>query len=235
MIASLCLTKLLNVDIFTEHHSVFEKTFMDTEKPRTRRNVRIKQAIIKSAVEIIHNEGLSALSIRRIADAIDYSPASIYEYYANKDAILQAVCEEGFAKLTVALNDYPPQTDIRVATRESGVQYVKFAVSNPDYFLLMFSSMGNQVHRNPEVSPDIQLLNSPAFMVIHTHIQAMIAGGHCVVTPTYGSFQIALSAWQMVHGIAMLALTMQRNGPLDYSVIRATLDAWQRGFAPHGA
>ena len=208
---------------------------MGNEKPRQRRNTRIRQAIIKSAIEIIHHEGVAALSIRRIADAIDYSPASIYEYYANKDAILQAVCEEGFAKLTVALNDYPPQTDIRLATRESGVQYVKFAVSNPDYFLLMFSNMGNQVYRSPEVSFDTQLLNSPAFMVIHTHIEAMITAGHCVVTTTYGSFQIALSAWQMVHGIAMLALTMQRNGSLDYSIIRATLDAWQRGFAPHGA
>jgi len=208
---------------------------MGNEKPRQRRNTRIRQAIIKSAVEIIHHEGVAALSIRRIADAIDYSPASIYEYYANKDAILQAVCEEGFAKLTEALNDYPPQSDIRLATRECGVQYVRFAVSNPDYFLLLFSNMGNQVYRSPEVSFDTQLLNSPAFMVIHTHIQAMIAAGHCVVTPTYGSFQIALSAWQMVHGIAMLALTMQRHGPLDYSVIRATLDAWQRGFAPHGA
>ena len=208
---------------------------MGNEKPRQRRNTRIRQAIIKSAVEIIHHEGVAALSIRRIADAIDYSPASIYEYYANKDAILQAVCEEGFAKLTEALNDYPPQTDIRLATRECGVQYVRFAVSNPDYFLLLFSNMGNQVYRSPEVSFDTQLLNSPAFMVIHTHIEAMITAGHCVVTPTYGSFQIALSAWQMVHGIAMLALTMQRHGPLDYSIIRATLDAWQRGFAPHGA
>lgn len=208
---------------------------MQAEKPRTRRNARIRQAIIKSAVEIIHHEGISALSIRRIADAIDYSPASIYEYYANKDAILQAVCDEGFAKLTVALNDYTAQDDIRLAARECGVQYVKFAVSNPDYFLLMFSMAANQVYCDPSESLDAQLLNSPPFMVIHTHVQALIAAGYFVVTPSYGSFQIALSAWQMVHGIAMLALTMQRHGPLDYSVIRATLEAWQRGFAPHGA
>jgi AcrR family transcriptional regulator len=225
----------LNVVIFIEHYSISERHLMELEKPRTRRNTRIKQAIIKSAVEIIHHEGLAALSIRRIADAIDYSPASIYEYYANKDAILQAVCEEGFAKLTVALNDYLPQTDIRVAAQECGVQYVKFAVSNPDYFLLMFSMAANQVYCDPSESLDTQLLNSPPFMVIHTHIQALIGAGYFVVTPSYGSFQIALSAWQMVHGIAMLALTMQRQGPLDYSVIRATLDAWQRGFAPHGA
>lgn len=208
---------------------------MENEKPRTRRNLRIRQAIIKSAVEIIHHDGVGALSIRRIADAIDYSPASIYEYYANKDAILQAVCDEGFAKLTVALSEYPVQNDVRLAARECGVQYVKFAISNPDYFLLMFSMAANQVYYNPAESLDTQLLNSPAFMVIHTHIEALIAAGHCVVTPTYGSFHIALSAWQMVHGIAMLALTMQRHGPLDYSVIRATLDAWQRGFAPYGA
>ena len=204
---------------------------MDVTTPRTRRNARIRQAIIKSAVEIIHHEGVAALSIRRIADAIDYSPASIYEYYANKDAILAAVCLEGYAKLTGALQDYPVTADPRVATRECGVQYVRFALSNPDYFLLMFSTAGMQPNHNIEESLEAQLLRSPAFMVIHRHIHALVEAGFCVVTPSYGVFQIALSAWQMVHGIAMLALTTQRNGPVDYTVIRMTLDAWQRGFA----
>ena len=204
---------------------------MENEKPRTRRNVRIRQAIIKSAVEIIHHEGVGALSIRRIADAIDYSPASIYEYYANKEAILEEVCAEGFNKLTATLTDYPAESDPRVAARECGVQYVRFALANPDYFLLMFSTVGKQLSRNTEESHQDQLLRSPAFNVIHTHIQALVGSGFCVVTPSYGVFQIALSAWQMVHGIAMLSLTMQRNGPVDYSVIRLTLDAWQRGFS----
>ncbi len=204
---------------------------MDTDKPRTRRNVRIRQAIIKSAVEIIHHEGVAALSIRRIADAIDYSPASIYEYYPNKDAILAAVCLEGYAKLTVALQDYPATTDPRVAIRECGVQYIRFALANPDYFMLMFSTAGLQPYHNLEESLEAQLLHSPAFMVIHRHIHALVEAGFCVVTPNYGVFQIALSAWQMVHGIAMLSLTTQRDGPVDYTIIRMTLDAWQRGFA----
>ena len=204
---------------------------MDITTPRTRRNARIRQAIIKSAVEIIHHEGVAALSIRRIADAIDYSPASIYEYYPNKDAIFAAVCLEGFAKLTAALQDYSATADPRVATRECGVQYVRFALANPDYFLLMFSSAGMQPNHNIEESLEAQLLRSPAFMVIHRHIHALVEAGFCVVTPSYGVFQIALSAWQMVHGIAMLALTTQRTGPVDYTVIRMTLDAWQRGFA----
>ena len=203
---------------------------MDITTPRTRRNARIRQAIIKSAVEIIHHEGVAALSIRRIADAIDYSPASIYEYYPNKDAILTAVCLEGFAKLTTALQDYPATADPRVATRECGVQYVRFARANPDYFLLMFSTAGLQPYHNSEESLEAQLLRSPAFMVIHRHIDELVEAGFCVVTPSYGVFQVALSAWQMVHGIAMLSLTTQRDGPVDYTIIRMTLDAWQRGF-----
>ncbi len=204
---------------------------MEIAKPRTRRNARIRQAIIKSAVEIIHHEGVAALSIRRIADAIDYSPASIYEYYANKDAILEEACDEGFTKLTVALREYPTESDPRVAVRECGVQYVRFALANPDYFLLMFSMAGTQRIDNPTESLESQLLRSPAFMVIHSHIHALVDAGYCDVKPNYGIFQIALSAWQMVHGIAMLALTTQRNAPVDYTLIRMTLDAWQRGFA----
>ncbi|MFM2309640.1 MAG: hypothetical protein RLY87_1762 [Chloroflexota bacterium] len=206
---------------------------MDTDKPRLRRNLRIRRSIIKSAVEIIHHEGLAQLSIRRIAHAIDYSPASIYEYFSNKEAILAAVCEEGFTMLTVALTDYPHESDPRMAVRECGVQYVRFALSNPDYFLLMFSNAGSQIMGNGEESREEQLLRSPAFRIIHTHINALVDAGLCVVTPTFGTYEIAVSAWQMVHGIAMLSLSMQRNGPVDYSVIRMTLDAWQRGFAPN--
>ncbi|MCB0147914.1 MAG: TetR/AcrR family transcriptional regulator, partial [Caldilineaceae bacterium] len=63
--------------------------------PRTKRRLRTKQAILDAARAIIVEDGLPALSMRTLADRIDYSPAGLYEYFGGKEEIVAAVCDEG--------------------------------------------------------------------------------------------------------------------------------------------
>ena len=66
--------------------------------PRERRHQRTQQAILDAALEIIHEKGVDGLSIRAIADKIDYSPAGLYEYYGSKEEIIAALCMQGLER-----------------------------------------------------------------------------------------------------------------------------------------
>jgi len=65
---------------------------------RLKENTR--SGILKAALKIIRQEGWHALSMRRIADEIEYSVPVIYEYFANKDSLVSELSSKGYAKLT---------------------------------------------------------------------------------------------------------------------------------------
>jgi AcrR family transcriptional regulator len=67
--------------------------------PAERRRAKVRASILEAAETVFADEGADGLSIRRIADAIDYSPAAIYKYFASKDDLLFELQEAFFAEL----------------------------------------------------------------------------------------------------------------------------------------
>lgn len=61
--------------------------------------------ILKASLDILKDEGWAALSMRRIAEKIDYTAPVIYEYFSNKDAILQELTRIGFVKLATRMEE----------------------------------------------------------------------------------------------------------------------------------
>src|SRR5262245_39054027 len=59
----------------------------------------IKRAILDAARNLFVSEGYQNVSIRKIAERIEYSPAAIYGYFSSKDDIFFALAEEGFRLL----------------------------------------------------------------------------------------------------------------------------------------
>jgi AcrR family transcriptional regulator len=72
---------------------------MGIKERRDRERQELKQAILEAAREIAAHEGWQAVTIRKVADRIEYSPPTIYEHFANKEAILIELMREGFRLL----------------------------------------------------------------------------------------------------------------------------------------
>src|SRR4026207_1994436 len=69
---------------------------MGTKERQQRDRDRIQQAILTAARDLVITDGYRNVSIRKIADRIEYSPAAIYSYFPSKDDIFFALAEEGF-------------------------------------------------------------------------------------------------------------------------------------------
>jgi len=112
---------------------------MGVSERRERDKEAIKNLIIDRAYEMIENEGVENLSIRKIAKAIEYSPMTIYGYFKNKEEILFSISMRAYDHFLEKSNLYlqqEPEERIKSRLRE----YLNFGISNPNIYKAIWSS-----------------------------------------------------------------------------------------------
>src|SRR5262245_34280088 len=114
---------------------------MGIKERQERERQAVSRAILDAARELFVSEGYRNVSIRKIAEKIEYSPAAIYSYFAGKDDIFYALAEEGFRLLCTqdstadrSLSGAPPLERVRAAFW----RLYRFSREHPQYFALMF-------------------------------------------------------------------------------------------------
>jgi len=113
---------------------------MGTADRKEREKAELKELILKNAKEILLIDGQEGLSIRKIATKIEYSPATIYLYFKDKDEILHELMEMGFKYMgsyMQHIQDTNPVNRIFL----TGEAYIKFGLENKDWYELMFNSI----------------------------------------------------------------------------------------------
>jgi AcrR family transcriptional regulator len=113
---------------------------MGIKERQERDREAVQRAILDAARDLFVREGYQNVSIRKIAERIEYSPAAIYGYYGSKDDIFFALAEEGFRLLYgdrasfTALDEIPPLERIRAIF----LRLYQYSRDYPQYFALMF-------------------------------------------------------------------------------------------------
>jgi AcrR family transcriptional regulator len=190
---------------------------MTTTTTRTRRHLRTKQAILDAAREIIAEDGINALSMRALADRIDYSPAGLYEYYGSKEEIVTAMCEEGQRFLYAAMAEVDRALPPVDYLYEIGLAYIRFALEHPDYFLVMFTAAPppDMAGVSEDAVREMMQQEGSPYGILLRAIQHGIDEGTFLVRPGFGLHEMGYAAWTLVHGIAMLRTTALRYYPGD--------------------
>ncbi len=192
--------------------------------PEQRRRAKTRQDIIDTAYRMIVDEGLQHLSIRALADKIDYSPAALYRYFGSKDELIDVVRAACFEKLNIhILSRIVNFTTAAAQLLEGGLAYIEFAAQFPADYQLMFqlgpSTITNLEHRNVTM----QALNQI--------VQMGIESGEFRPTDAYPARTIAYHCWVTVHGLAMLHTTILKD-EIDemQTMTRQILSAVIKGF-----
>jgi len=189
----------------------------------------VSRAILDAARELFVRDGYDEVSIRKIAERIEYSPAAIYSYFSSKDDIFFALAEEGFRLLFSYGGSPRPAANAADALREMFWRYYEFSKEHPEYFALMFLDRSvPRISRNWERFGFVGEMKHD--MVLR--IQDAINAGACAPdTPPHVVFRLLLTA---VHGAATLRLC-DRLAPgedadvLAHAVIDTMLSGLQAG------
>ncbi len=151
----------------------------------------LRAALLEAAVDLIGARGLHGLSLRECARRAGVSHAAPYRHFADRDALLHAIAEQGFAWLTEAGRKAMEGIDApRERLDRYGAAYVRFAYEHPVHHRVMFAS---------ELPDKDDATDSGAFDLLLEAAAGLRGPGE---DPTL----TALASWSLVHGLAMLIL-----------------------------
>jgi AcrR family transcriptional regulator len=164
---------------------------------KIRQKEEVRASILDSAWEMVITEGWPSLSIRKIADAIEYSVPVIYSHFENKDAILLEFNRKGFRLLINKLKDaklgkQSPSEEIFAM----GHAYWSFAFLNREYYQLMFG-LGIPTCEAARRIPEMNDFNA----AVMGSIKALIPAGKSPAVDPFLKFQ---SFWSMMHGLVSI-------------------------------
>ncbi|MDY6997391.1 MAG: TetR/AcrR family transcriptional regulator [Actinomycetota bacterium] len=164
---------------------------------------QLREEILDAATTLLlETDDAKAVSIRSVSQRVGVTPPSIYLHFADKEALLDAVCCRYFEKLDEQMQavEGAGRDDVPVVEvlRAQGLVYVRFALQNPELYRI--ATMG---HGRPGSDVDVTL-NSSAFAHMRASIETLIADGSY---PPGDPTTLALEMWATVHGVAALLIS----------------------------
>ncbi len=114
--------------------------YMGVTERRARETKQLKRQILDAARELFVRDGYENVSMRKIADKIEYAPGTIYHYFQDKDEILDCLCEETFVKLhneKLAVVHAMPGDSLD-ALKKGLETYIRFGLSHPEHYIVTF-------------------------------------------------------------------------------------------------
>jgi AcrR family transcriptional regulator len=186
-----------------------------------------RQQILKTARSLVLKVGHERLSLREIARTAGFSPASLYEYFDGKDAIVQTLAARASGSLRMALEKASKQGGERARLEALGAAYVAWAKSHAEDFLLLFS----QLPSKRQSFPDAPAVDSPYLLVLEAVRRAREAGA-VRIGDDEDVERLAYGLWAAAHGMAMLQLSHLKTFKADFvaadrKVFAALFEGWK--------
>src|SRR4051794_29321067 len=107
---------------------------MGSKERREREKEELRGRIMTAAREMFATEGYEAVTMRKIASKIEYSPTAIYLHFADKDALMRELCTEDFSTLYRAFEKFIPIKDPLERLRKVAQAYVAFSIDHPNQY-----------------------------------------------------------------------------------------------------
>lgn len=180
---------------------------MGIKERKAKEKEELKQLILDAALVVLERDGLAGLSIRKIAERIEYAPATLYLYYRDKDELLFELHNVGFDRFMVKMQECLVAETAAERLRIMGQKYIEFAIENQQLYHLMM------VER--ETIKAENLANCDGWEQGHNSLdflrQVLLEAKNEGSLQTDDIDTTTLVFWGAVHGLSMLFLSDRLN------------------------
>jgi AcrR family transcriptional regulator len=201
---------------------------MGVKERKARQKKFLRQEILDAASELFVRDGYENVSMRRIADKIEYSPTTIYLYFKDKADLLEQVCRETFSRLVVLLTKLmEPPGDPVERLKRGLIAYIEFGVKNPQpyraTFMMPLPAGFDKKKYHEEDSPGMQ-----AFRFLTRGLTECVEAGKM---PAMNVELASQTLWAGIHGITSLLITHETFPWVGREkVIHSTVDTLVAGL-----
>ena len=181
---------------------------MGAAERRVRERENMKSRILKAARELIQETGYESLTIRKVANRIEYSPMALYNHFPDKDSILKALADEGFGRY---LKTFPKRSTLPPIEelRRYLLSYIQFAMKQPEQYRLVFMTPRNRAYvKAAEGDQTVEQIPHGNGRAAFTRLVEQVKLCGEANESFRNSFAVALSLWTGIHGAASLLITL---------------------------
>ena len=194
---------------------------MGTVQRREREKQELRGRILDAARELFVEHGFDAVTMRKIAERIEYSPTAIYFHFRDKQALLRELCDEDFGALARDFRKIAAIGDPVERLRRIGQAYVAFAIAYPSHYRLMFmtpkplgmcAADSAIAKGNPE---------EDAYAFLRASVADAIASGR--LRPELADSElVSQMLWAGTHGVVSLQIAKKDDDWVDWRDVRET-------------
>ena len=174
---------------------------MGVKERRAREKEQLRRRILSAARELFVTEGYESVSMRKIADMIEYSPTTIYLYYKDKADLLDSVCKETLLHLLNTLDLLRKDKSDPVETlRKSGKAYVEFGLKYPQDYKLTFVI-------RPQFQKGLGLQEGSVGERVFSYLRTIVS--ECIRQKKFRQVDVETTGqvlWSAVHGVTLLLI-----------------------------
>lgn len=174
---------------------------MGITERKEKQKADLKQQILDASIKLFSEQGYENVSIRKIADIIQYSPTTVYLYFKDKNEILFKLHELGFQKMGEYNRELFDIKNPLIRLHKLGENYIRFGLENPEYYDLMFilPAPMDKLREDPSCNWECgdTALNGLKAVLSECIEKKLIPPGDVNT--------LAMAVWGMVHGLVSLA------------------------------
>lgn len=201
---------------------------MGIPERREREKEEVRRKILDAARDLFAAEGYDNVTMRRIADTIEYSPTAIYYHFKDKEALVRSLCEEHFSGLLGAMSESQLPADPIELIRQLGRAYARFGIEHPNHYRFMFlTPPPREFEHQPSEAGD------RSFALLKGGVDRAIRSG---LFREGDARAIAQVLWANVHGVVALLTTFKPehfpDGPAVSDLVDRVIENGIRGFLP---
>ncbi len=167
----------------------------------------LRNALIRAGQALLAEEGIAGLDLRKVARAAGVSHAAPYRHFADKQALLAAIAEDGFYQLAEGMDAATRRAPTNAAAQleQLAHAYVRFALDHPAHMREMFSGLTVKRAAYPQ-------LHAAAKQAFQRVVQVIERGQNQREIGPGEPADLSMVAWAQIHGIAMLLIEDQLPG-----------------------
>jgi AcrR family transcriptional regulator len=179
----------------------------------------IRKMILDASMKLFVEEGFEKVSIRKIADIIEYSPTTIYLYFKDKNEILFYLNQAGFIKLLELNASLMAIENPLLRLHKMGENYIRFGLEYPEYYDLMFIQPAPM-----EKLAELNLGEWKNADLTREMLKAMVA--ECMakgIIKNHDVTIVAMAFWGLVHGLVSLSIRRRFEKMVDPEEVIKTM------------
>jgi len=204
-----------------------------TKERRERERRELRRKILDAARALFVEQGYDAVTMRKIAQAIEYSPTAIYLHFKDKMAVMRALCDQDYLALAKRFRKIATVADPVERLRQAGLAYAEFGFKHPNHYQWMFMTL--HPHNRPEDSALEQ--GNPeedAYAFLRWTVSEAIAQGR--FRPELSDPELVSQViWSGIHGVISLRIAKIKDEWVAWTAqrtaVQTMIDVLVRGLA----